>query len=382
LIEKKILFVSDCVTENNGKGVVGSSNLKSISRAYGKENVDIYLVSHFKDLEENSSADLVNKQFLMYQNDSKAYILFESLCLRHFRSTKRVEKKFKQIISDNHYDVIFFDDSYFGNLVRAIKKKSQMRSIVFFHNCRRNLALNWLYNSPLKFLPFYFSTRRQEKLSSRFADKIAVLNDKDSELIKFHYNRNSDAILPVAIDCRRPLKKDIRFISKKLTIGFLGANYHPNVNGISWFISNVLPLLDESVVLLVAGKGMDKVSESLELLNKSQSTVSVSGFVDDLRSWYANIDIVVSPIFEGGGMKVKVAEALSYGKYILLSPDSYHGYTFDVQAGIVCCDEVDFAKEINRVKALGMIDEEAVYQQFNERHSIDAAQRNIRGLID
>ena len=257
-----------------------------------------------------------------------------------------------------------------------------MRSIVFFHNCRRNLALNWLYNSPLKFLPFYFSTRRQEKLSSRFADKIAVLNDKDSELIKFHYNRNSDAILPVAIDCRRPLKKDIRFISKKLTIGFLGANYHPNVNGISWFISNVLPLLDESVVLLVAGKGMDKVSESLELLNKSQSTVSVSGFVDDLRSWYANIDIVVSPIFEGGGMKVKVAEALSYGKYILLSPDSYHGYTFDVQAGIVCCDEVDFAKEINRVKALGMIDEEAVYQQFNERHSIDAAQRNIRGLID
>jgi len=382
LAKRKILFVSDCVTENNGKGVVGSSNLKAISRAYGKECVDICLISHHKEINKARIGHLVNNQFLISQDDARAYILKESFFLRHFRSTKRVEEEYEKIILGHNYDAIFFDDSYFGNLVRLTKRKSESVTIVFFHNCRRRLALNWLYNSPFKFLPFYFSTLRQERLSSRFADKLAVLNDKDSKLLEYHYRRNCDAILPVAIDGPSLAVKSKRVINKKLTIGFLGANYHPNVKGISWFISNVLPLLDEPICLVVAGKGMATVVNDLNALNKSDSIVNTLGFVDDLIGWYSSVDIIISPIFEGGGMKVKVAEALSHGKYILLSRESYHGYSFDSDAGLICHSEIDFANEINRVRKCGFVDEEAVYKQFKKRHSIDAAQVKFRELIE
>lgn len=379
--EKKVLFVSDCITENNGKGVVGSSNLKSISRTYGKQSVDICLISHYTESGKNQADHLVNNHFLITQNDTKSYILKESFFLRHFRSTKRVEREYEKIIARQRYDVIFFDDSYFGNLVRLTKRKSDAVTIVFFHNCRRQLALNWLYNSPIKFLPFYFSTLRQERLSSRFADKLAVLNKKDSRLIEYNYKRSINAILPVAVDDPINGVKNVRTINKKLTVGFLGANYHPNVKGISWFIKNVLPLLDEPISLMVAGRGMESFVDVFQALNKSDSVVNTIGFIEDLNGWYSSIDIIVSPIFEGGGMKVKVAEALSHGKYILVSPESYHGYTFDSHAGLICSDKADFAKGINSIRKRGIIDEEAIYRQFKEAHSIDAAQVKFKRLI-
>ena len=40
----------------------------------------------------------------------------------------------------------------------------------------------------------------------------------------------------------------------------------------------------------------------------------VVGEVESLAQWYHDAYFVVAPIFDGSGMKTKVAEALMYGK--------------------------------------------------------------------
>ncbi len=38
------------------------------------------------------------------------------------------------------------------------------------------------------------------------------------------------------------------------------------------------------------------------------------------------LDYIISPIFVGGGMKVKTCEALMYGKNIIGTSESFEGY--------------------------------------------------------
>jgi glycosyltransferase involved in cell wall biosynthesis len=70
------------------------------------------------------------------------------------------------------------------------------------------------------------------------------------------------------------------------------------------------------------GKGLEDVQE----LRGLAPNVQVVGSVDDLAEWYYRADAVIAPIFEGGGMKVKTAEALMYGRRVFGTGEALVGY--------------------------------------------------------
>lgn len=114
-------------------------------------------------------------------------------------------------------------------------------------------------------------------------------------------------------------------IHDTLEILFLGGYYLPNVKGIMWFVNRVLPLL-KNVHLSIAGREMEKLLDEQTF----PDNVSVLGRVENLSRVYNMADVVISPIFEGGGMKVKVAEAMGYGKMIIGTDESYEGYAENI----------------------------------------------------
>ena len=97
---------------------------------------------------------------------------------------------------------------------------------------------------------------------------------------------------------------------------------------------------------------MEKYRKEFE---ECSDKVHVIGTVESLREWYVNADLIVAPIFEGGGMKVKTAEALSYGKHFVGCSESLEGYwegmpkVFWNKKIFKCDDAKDFAKAINRL---------------------------------
>ena len=108
-----------------------------------------------------------------------------------------------------------------------------------------------------------------------------------------------------------------------LNILFVGVDYYPNVNGIQWFIDNVSHRICNKYTLTIVGRGMEKYKDRWE---KNNQHVNVIGTVDDLSHYYVDSDVVIAPIFEGGGMKVKTGEALSYGKMFIGTGESLVGY--------------------------------------------------------
>lgn len=67
----------------------------------------------------------------------------------------------------------------------------------------------------------------------------------------------------------------------------------------------------------------------------------------DLGVFYRNCDAIISPIFEGSGMKTKTTEALMWGKYIIGSHEAFVGFTIP-QGLYKECNTVDeFINGIN-----------------------------------
>ena len=91
---------------------------------------------------------------------------------------------------------------------------------------------------------------------------------------------------------------------------FVGADTVPNRASIRWFIDQVWPVIRREVPevkLHIAGKICGSVEEGAGIVRL--------GLVDDLPKAYARAHVVVAPLILGSaGVKIKVAEAISYRK--------------------------------------------------------------------
>lgn len=313
----KVLFVSDSCDFKKGKGVVSKSNLGVLNEIYGVDSVSVFCLKGISG--KNDFKDIGNDIFEYQGYKGRYNSLFNLITLKHNHLSSYTEREFLRVVDG--FDLVFIDDSNFGRLNRLCSKR-HIKSVCFFHNIRRSLSKKWLKYYGFKYLPSYLSTLYNEDCAVKFSDITITLNERDALLYQEYYKCKPTAIFPVQIKDTMCSESIIKYQFKN-EILFVGADYYPNVEGVKWFAKNVLPEL-EHTVLKVVGFGMEKYKTELE--SAGNNRIVVLGTVDDLSFHYGSAGIVIMPIFEGGGMKVKTAEALMYGCIIVGTKESFIGY--------------------------------------------------------
>ena len=82
------------------------------------------------------------------------------------------------------------------------------------------------------------------------------------------------------------------------------------------------------------------------------SYVAIHGKVDNLRDWYAQADIAVMPLRAGGGTRIKILEAFSYGVPVVSSSIGAEGIDAENGKHLLCADSaIDFASACLRLAA-------------------------------
>lgn len=247
------------------------------------------------------------------------------------------------IINKYKMNLVFTEESDLGNLMERIKVLQPSTKIIcFYHDItadlfaqRRRRSSNPLYKLECS------RTINQEKKSQSYVDKHWTFNISDSEKLNKFYNRYADAMIPLST--YPPEIKDFSISTgdKKKNILFVCSNYYPNINGMRWFFKEVYPDLKGDFGIIIVGTGSHLLSEY------KYDNVSIIGKVDSLDSYYLNADICITPIFEGGGMKVKTLEAISYGKHIVGAVESMHGYWENIpeylkEKIVFCSDSAEY----------------------------------------
>jgi glycosyltransferase involved in cell wall biosynthesis len=97
-------------------------------------------------------------------------------------------------------------------------------------------------------------------------------------------------------------------------IGFLGSFAHqPNVDAVTWFVKSIFPDVRarcSTAEFMIAGK------QPPECVLAMDGVIAV-GFVDDVAGFYGSVDVVVAPLRHGGGIKIKVLEAMAHAKAVV-----------------------------------------------------------------
>ena len=239
---------------------------------------------------------------------------------------------------------VFLDGSNFGRLAEGIKQAApQVEILTFFHNCEARFFLGALKE---KWRPRAFGVLMAnylaERLAVRYSDKLICLNERDSRQLRRLYGRGATHLSAMALQDRLPpLPEAVAPPVAGCYALFVGGTFYANQAGIAWFAEHVAPRV--SVKTYVVGRGFEQHKAHLE----QHQNIEVVGAVDDLGPWYLGAQFVVAPIFDGSGMKTKVAEALMYGKRVIGTTEAFTGYE-DVAhcIGSICDTSEDFVRAI------------------------------------
>ena len=159
---------------------------------------------------------------------------------------------------------------------------------------------------------------------------------------------------------------------KSNSIVFCGGLYWaPNADGIHWFAIKILDRVREVVpdaALTIIGT--DPPSKILDL--HSPPTITVMGFLEDVRPVIREAACVVVPLLVGGGSRLKILDAFSMGKPVVSTSIGCEGLNVSNEKDILVCDtESAFAKGVVRIlqdrdlaKALGGNGLKLVQQQY------------------
>jgi sugar transferase (PEP-CTERM/EpsH1 system associated) len=156
---------------------------------------------------------------------------------------------------------------------------------------------------------------------------------------------------------------------------FTGTMYYaPNIQAAQHFTARILPLVRERIPgVKFQIVGMNPAQEVFDL---SSDNVTVHGFVPDLRPFYRRAKVVVVPLLQGGGTRLKILEAAASGKAIVSTSIGAEGLSLAAGEDIVIADsETDFA---NAVVALASNEERR--KELGRRARMVARQHDWEGI--
>lgn len=325
----KVLFLAGhefLYKPQNGGQKCSLRNYELLVNILGSENVYLCMFSNYKYSILPNNAKIFPTQKTTIEK-IKNTVSFRNVC------NKNVQKQVINYINSLDYDLLFIDSSTIGGWLK--KLATTKPSIVFFHNIEKNYAWNKVVHENPGYFIAYLSYFYNEYIAVKYATNLIVLNERDKKLLKQIYQRNANLILPISFDDVFSVKDSSKYKICKKELLFVGSLFQPNIEGIQWFVDQVMPLLP-NYKLIIVGKGLEQKKEHL-----TKTNVEVVGSVESLNDYYYSADAVVIPIFYGDGMKVKTAEALMYGKTIFASKEALEGYNINGLTHIFECNSKD-----------------------------------------
>ena len=144
-----------------------------------------------------------------------------------------------------------------------------------------------------------------ELASLQSADALIAIQSAEARVFERLLPEKKVVVAPM------PVRPQPLPVPKEPTVLFVGSQHGPNVAGLRWFIKDVWAHVRQntpSARLLIAG------SVCREFAAPQPEGVEVLGRLPDLASAYARASVVIAPILQGSGIKIKILEAASFGR--------------------------------------------------------------------
>lgn len=201
---------------------------------------------------------------------------------------------------------------------------------------------------------FFYTVAEEEAKALNRADLVIAIQDEEKHFFE------SISLTRVLVLGHLEEETPLDLYHRKVeTIGFIGSGNSVNRRSIEDFIQHFLAsdvLKENKTRLLIAGS----ICEKIDIVDER---IEYRGHVDEVRSFYQGVDLIINPLILGTGLKIKSVEALSYGVPIVSTEVGLEGIKSDSEFHHAKDNEalVEFiARLIARPESLKMLAEKSV----------------------
>ena len=232
----------------------------------------------------------------------------------YFYNRKAV-KKIDALIAKHKPDMLYCQ------LLRTaeyIRRKSLPKAIdyqdIFSYGMKRRANIASFVTRPIYAMEYRRLKRYEAAIFDDF-DIRTIISEPDRALFP-HEKRNEILIIPNGVDHNYFKPQECE---KKYDLVFTGnMSYPPNVNAVEYLANEIMPIVWKTLpetTLYIAGATPDpKVKKA------ASERIIVSGWLDDIRTAYAQSRVFIAPMRIGTGLQNKLLEAMSMHLPAITSP--------------------------------------------------------------
>ena len=227
----------------------------------------------------------------------------------------KASKKINALIAKHQPDMLF------GQLLRVaeyIRHKDIPKAIdyqdIFSYGMKRRADVASFVTRPIYNMEYRRLTRYEAAIFEDF-DVRTIISEPDRDLFP-HEKRDEILIIPNGVDHEFFKPQECE---KKYDLVFTGnMSYPPNVNAVEYLANEILPIVWKTLPetkMYIAGATPDpKVKKA------ASDKIIVSGWLDDIRTAYAQSRVFIAPMRIGTGLQNKLLEAMSMRLPAITSP--------------------------------------------------------------
>lgn len=340
---KKIVFITRHDPTKLGGGAFATrAYLEALNKIYPKQ-----VVLFVSDSYEDNVLSYESSKIMKVPPRTKLSAILGIL----IGKLTRFDTVIKSWIKDNKdtIDTVVFDGSIIGgNLINRFKNYKCIL-VTIHHNYEveyhresksietvRGSFLYWIKKFEKRaYVSSHINLFLTKSDLSLFVRKYGDNNSEKEVIGCFEFNK--EPTIEKVID-----KDAINYNTIKLVISGSLVTYQ-TLDGVKWFLDTIYPKLKEKYVnieLTITGR-----SPSKELVQKCKSLkVNIIPSPKDIRKIIAGADIYICPTRLGGGLKLRIMDALALGLPSIIQEKSYRGYEKMGESEFVTkfSNEVDF----------------------------------------
>jgi polysaccharide biosynthesis protein PslH len=258
-------------------------------------------------------------------------------------------------MQDYRPDVIHFDTV---SLAPYSAYAGKVPCVLNHHNIESQMLLRRAEKDSNLLRKLYFLqegkrlAKYERKLAGKFVSHL-VCAELDGERLRNVAGQIRVRVVPngVDLDYFKPRENNV-YVEPRSLIFVGGLSWYPNASAIRFFLREAWPIISQKypdIKLRVIGR---RPPEDLVVLSSRDPRIELLGFVDDIRPIVHGSSVYVCPIYDGGGTKLKMLDAMAMGMPIVAHPVACEGLGLRHGEQVLTASTgLEFANELERIFA-------------------------------
>lgn len=390
----RLLFISaeNPYPQDSG-GKLRTGNILRLLLA--KYEVDLVTYAHARGAESTEALPSLTVHEVERTVTYKRAILRSLYTWRNCSYMSHVDVDMEGEISDlcrrNAYSRVFISHSLLGCCIDIVRRVLPGAFIITdAHNFESGLSAQ-LAGSKKGLAKVFYTlnaqwTRRDERRLMKQTSLLLAASEQDAASFR--------ALAPVQAHKIHPLPNFIRMedyrtrtlLPKEQWIVLPGnMNYFPNVHAALYFYREIYPLVKARVPDIrwyIVGRD---VHPDVAALAARDSSVTVTGYVDSVADYIRKAQVVIAPLQEGSGTRLKILEAWALRTPVVSSSKGAEGLLCEHSRNIMLADEPDaFADCViqllqDHAKGAGLAD--CAYETLLSHYEEESVKKKLLSLV-